>query len=505
MTAQTGIVYTEPIPVDTSVRETHHLHDNEENEEQVKQTGSSSFAELLAGLLQNTQPAGLNEAESDVDVFAADGLQDGIKQQEIMFDFSSGTAENVIDPEDFSGIEFSDNANERLNQNLLSAEHLLNRSLNMDDSGINSKNISRENDVLTFNPLESDVFLETGFLPEDHSLTDLSLNDVLPKEHSIAAEKIGVDSSTQLQAAAAQNINENHITDKQNHINEDRMSSAETLSRNRAREDNAVSFGRSEDDSGNSEFNSNLKGEGSLLDDFRNRLRKDRVAIEIRDHRTGENQQISGTQNSASAETGKINGQAAIKEIALDLHLPEKSLGLDLSNSQAQTVWDARAGQNGFAQNGFSSAMENMLARELHQNFNGDIVRHASIALRDGGAGTIKITLHPDNLGNVKIHLEMTENKITGHIVVESQEALNAFRREIAALEQAFRDSGYADASLNLSLTADGFGAQKQELEEGSFTRQLAAFGYEESYEQETTPVVDVFFGRRSPSVNMLA
>jgi flagellar hook-length control protein FliK len=50
----------------------------------------------------------------------------------------------------------------------------------------------------------------------------------------------------------------------------------------------------------------------------------------------------------------------------------------------------------------------------------------------------------------------MAENKITGHIVVESEEALRAFEREIHSLEQAFRDSGFEGAELDFSLSQGG-------------------------------------------------
>jgi flagellar hook-length control protein FliK len=145
-----------------------------------------------------------------------------------------------------------------------------------------------------------------------------------------------------------------------------------------------------------------------------------------------------------------------------------------------------------------------MLARELHQNLNGDIVRHASVALRDGGEGTIRLALKPESLGNVKIQLEMTENKITGLIVVESEEAMNAFRKEIASLEQAFRESGFTSADLNLSLTQDGQGSEKWE-DANSFNQQMAALAYDESsWEGDSVPLVDVYIGRNS-SINMLA
>ncbi|MDR2096917.1 MAG: flagellar hook-length control protein FliK [Spirochaetaceae bacterium] len=100
-----------------------------------------------------------------------------------------------------------------------------------------------------------------------------------------------------------------------------------------------------------------------------------------------------------------------------------------------------------------SALFENFLARELQQNLNGDIVKQAQVLLREGGEGTIRLSLKPESLGKVKISLEMTENKITGKIVVESGEALRAFEREMDALEQTFRSEGFDGASLSLELS----------------------------------------------------
>jgi flagellar hook-length control protein FliK len=125
-----------------------------------------------------------------------------------------------------------------------------------------------------------------------------------------------------------------------------------------------------------------------------------------------------------------------------------------------------------------------MLARELHENLNTDIVRHASIILRDGGEGIIRLNLKPEALGNVKIRLEMTENKIAGQIIVESDEALKAFEQEIRALEQAFRDSGFDGASIEMAVSRDGgengAGRQWQEGEASPFfSERLAATNYD--------------------------
>jgi hypothetical protein len=76
----------------------------------------------------------------------------------------------------------------------------------------------------------------------------------------------------------------------------------------------------------------------------------------------------------------------------------------------------------------------------------------------------------------------MAENKITGHIVVESGEALRAFEREIRSLEQAFRDSGFENASLDMSLAQDNGGGGEgrwREEAENRYSGRLAASFYE--------------------------
>jgi hypothetical protein len=50
----------------------------------------------------------------------------------------------------------------------------------------------------------------------------------------------------------------------------------------------------------------------------------------------------------------------------------------------------------------------------------------------------------------------MTDNKIVGRIIVESDEALRAFEREIHAMEQSFKDSGFDSANLEMLLDSGG-------------------------------------------------
>jgi len=245
---------------------------------------------------------------------------------------------------------------------------------------------------------------------------------------------------------------------------------------------------------------------GNNTEDLRSR---GKIAIELRDQRTrAVTAKVSAANTSAAAGTmagTAMAGQsfvfsdaagrtADVKDITLELKLPE----FNNAGQSAQTTWEVKAPQINF-----ESALENMLARELHNNFNGDIVRHASMALRDSGESIIRLNLRPESLGNVKIHLQMTDNKITGFIIVESEEALNAFRKEITSLEQAFKDAGFSETNLDLSLAGQGGNARDEAEFDDPNAVKTAASSYEE-YLSVNEAVVSIF-GQRAGAVSVLA
>jgi hypothetical protein len=188
--------------------------------------------------------------------------------------------------------------------------------------------------------------------------------------------------------------------------------------------------------------------------------RRERPAVfETRDLRSGQEAGALNLKEGAFPEEKQLPGH----NIDLSVELKGENRGSESASSGGEKT--------------LTQAFEDILARELHQNLNGDIVRHASVILRDGGEGLIRLSLKPDTLGNVKIRLEMTENKITGHIVVESDEALRAFEREIGALEQAFKDSGFDSANLDMSLASgDGGAEQRREAGERALREQVPFF-----------------------------
>ncbi|MDR2144202.1 MAG: flagellar hook-length control protein FliK [Treponema sp.] len=202
-----------------------------------------------------------------------------------------------------------------------------------------------------------------------------------------------------------------------------------------------------------------------------------------------------GPDGSRNRRKGRVTVEdqrtAVSRETPPDLRVQEPSRG-----AERELIVELRpAGERTFAgeSRGTETAAETgpggfagLLAEQLAGDLSSDIVKQAAIVLRDGGAGTIRLSLKPETLGKVKIHLEMAENKITGHIFVESEEALRAFEKEVHTLEQAFRDSGFADASLDLS----GNGGSWQEREAGEivpfFSERFAASNYDSASEPGT-------------------
>jgi hypothetical protein len=213
-----------------------------------------------------------------------------------------------------------------------------------------------------------------------------------------------------------------------------------------------------------------------------------RSAVELRDYRELSPEQVSSGLSPAGETETEFHPEISRTAPAADLSGP------------------AERG----ARNEGGSSFGDMLARELRQTINNDIVRHAQVILREGGEGLIRLSLKPESLGNVKIRLELTENKIAGRVIVESGEALRAFERELASLEQAFRDSGYESAELSTFLAQDGSGADREKGEPfPQFAADRAASRYDDSLEK-TNPSVSEDFrmgfwpGNRPISINLL-
>ena len=474
---------TEPAPVNPIASEPIRAYKNDELDEQSEIAGSqaqgqSSFAELFAKLLHNTEEIEEIQAIDSIDsIFLDDGenqmdafeklhlfketeLSDADTKYQVQFPVETSVVNNLPDKNAPEG-------------------HIENLFLNLPESAqidpAESNAALHQEGVFNFNRADS---LKRTEQEGNFFAGDLSS----PDESDAAALKNAL-------AAAAQNEEAAGAQRKDGFGRKDRAHSGDASSLSNAKNEQVDTKSTQRVNPDNDKL--------SRLDEMRaaknGRRQNGDFSIEVRDMRTAD---ATNNNSLSSTEAGAVKtaGEAPVREITLDLRLPENN-GSAAQNTA--TSWETKAG----------SAVENLLARELHQNFNGDIVRHASMALHDEGRGFIKINLKPESLGNVKIALELSDNKITGQIVVESEEALNAFRREISSLERAFRDSGFASAELNLSLTSDGQGFNPNTGEqENMFVPQLIASQlYERSYEDGAVNMTEVFIGRRQSSINMLA
>lgn len=97
------------------------------------------------------------------------------------------------------------------------------------------------------------------------------------------------------------------------------------------------------------------------------------------------------------------------------------------------------------------SAFQAMLEKQISENAS-DFVKAGNIVLKDNNAGKINLIFHPENLGNVKISLELSDKVITGKIIVSSQEAYKAFNATSENLKSAFIESGFDSASFDVSF-----------------------------------------------------
>jgi len=213
---------------------------------------------------------------------------------------------------------------------------------------------------------------------------------------------------------------------------------------------------------------------------------KERLNIEVRDLRSGEGQRALAPAESAASLKEAIDSN--LRPLSkTEIEIPVE---LDLHKGSVEgTPGDSS----------LNRTFEDALAAQLRGNLSGDIVRDAAVIVRNGGEGTIRLSLRPASLGDVKIRLELTENKISGHIIVESGEALRAFERELPVLEKAFRDSGFSETNLEMFLASENshgggtFGGREERQERDDFLiSALAASRYEAESDQSVMSRLDV-------------
>ncbi|MDR0550593.1 MAG: flagellar hook-length control protein FliK [Spirochaetaceae bacterium] len=171
----------------------------------------------------------------------------------------------------------------------------------------------------------------------------------------------------------------------------------------------------------------------------------------------------NGTGTPASNGANGANGAASLAGAEADISVKMKADGsfAVINPADVSGKDGANGGTGGASAVPFGGAAS-FDGAAVSSGLNGEIVRQASILLKDGGDGLIRLNLKPETLGNVKIRLSMEGGKISGEILVETKEALKAFENQVHEMERAFEAAGYDSARLSMSLANNGQGGAEQ-------------------------------------------
>lgn len=182
------------------------------------------------------------------------------------------------------------------------------------------------------------------------------------------------------------------------------------------------------------------------------------------------------------------------------------------NNPQVTMDFAANAQQNiGSLNNQVASSagsnFQAMLANQIQENA-GEIVKAGNIVLKDNDVGSIKLILHPESLGNVKIDLQVNEKNISGKIIVATQEAFNAFKETAENLRQAFVQSGFESAGLELSLANQNFAGNHSGENQNNPAAEFAmrkVYGEINGFAEENFPEIENIENSAMNSINIVA
>lgn len=93
-----------------------------------------------------------------------------------------------------------------------------------------------------------------------------------------------------------------------------------------------------------------------------------------------------------------------------------------------------------------------LLDRFLKARGNAEIAKNIHFVVKDSGMGEIHLTLRPETLGKVRINLRMEENRIVGHVIVDSAQVREIFLDNIQQISRMLEEQGYHQTALDVSV-----------------------------------------------------